>query len=210
MKAAGKKLTFRLLLTCLLLALLYFVVLYGLIRRTAVTDDAQQSDIIIVFGAAQYNGRPSPVFRARLDHTASLFKNSYAKKIMTTGGHGPDARFTEADVGRDYLVKQNIPPECILTEPNASTTLGTINRVMEFLRLEHFNRVIAVSDGFHLFRIKQIFRDNQIVAYGSPAKHSPIESRLKSRTWASLREVLVYTAYLAHQKLHLPIPETRY
>jgi uncharacterized SAM-binding protein YcdF (DUF218 family) len=211
MKAVGKKLTFRLLLTCLpLLLLSYILVLYGLIRRTAARDDAQQADIIIVFGAAQYNGRPSPVFKARLDHTAGLFKSNYAQKIMTTGGHGLDSRFTEADVGRNYLVKLDIPAECILTEPIASTTLGTINRVLEFLRLEHHDRVIAVSDGFHLFRIKQIFRDNQIVAYGSPARHSPIESNLKLRTWASLREVLVYSAYLAHQKMHLPIPETRY
>lgn len=211
MKAAGKKLIFRLLFTCLpLLALSYILILYGLIRRTALTDEAQQADVIIVFGAAQYNGHPSPVFKARLDHAADLCKNNYAKTIITTGGHGIDARFTEADVGRDYLVKQNIPPECIVAEPSASTTLDTIKKVLEFLRLEHLDRVIAVSDGFHLFRIKQIFRDNQIVAYGSPARHSPIESKLKSRTWASLREVLVYTAYLAHQKLHLPIPETRY
>jgi uncharacterized SAM-binding protein YcdF (DUF218 family) len=211
MKAVGKKLTFRLLLTCLpLLVLSYILILYGLIRRTAARDDAQQADIIIVFGAAQYNGRPSPVFKARLDQTAGLFKSNYSKRIMTTGGHGPDARFTEAEVGRDYLVKLNIPSQCIFTEPSASTTLGSINKVLEFLRLEHLDRVIAVSDGFHLFRIKQIFRDNQIAAYGSPARHSPIESNLKSRTWASLREVLVYSAYLAHQKLHLPIAETRY
>jgi len=210
MKAAGKKLIFRLLFTCLpLLALSYILILYGLIRRTALTDEAQQADIIIVFGAAQYNGHPSPVFKARLDHAAKLFKNKYAKKIMTTGGHGIDARFTEADVGRDYLAKQNIPPECIVTEPSASTTLATIKSVLEFLRLEHLDRVISVSDGFHLFRIKQIFRDNQVVAYGSPAKQSPIESKLKSRVWASLREVLVYTAYLARQKLHVPIPEAR-
>ena len=210
MKASGKKLIFRLLFTCLpLLALSYILILYGLIRRTASRDDAEPADIIVVFGAAQYNGHPSPVFKARLDQTASLFKSNYAKKIMTTGGHGIDARFTEADVGKDYLIKQSIPPECIFTEPSASTTLGTIKKALEFLRSQHLEKVIAVSDGFHLFRIKQIFHDNQIIAYGSPAKHSPIESRLKSRVWASLREVLVFSAYLGHRKLHLPIPETR-
>ncbi len=208
MRAPGKKLIFRWLFTYLpLLALSYILILYGLIRWTASTEDVQPADIIVVFGAAQYNGRPSPVFKARLDQTASLFKSSYAKKIMTTGGHGLDARFTEAQVGKDYLIKQKIPPDSIFTEPSASTTLGTIKRVLEFLRREHLDRVIAVSDGFNLFRTKQIFLDNPITVYASPAKHSPIESRLKSRLWASLREVFVYTIYLARQKLHLPIPE---
>jgi len=207
-RAPGKRVIFQLLFTYLpLLALSYILVLYGLIRWTASKEDVQRADIIVVFGAAQYNGRPSPVFKARLDQTASLFKSSYAKKIMTTGGHGPDSRFTEAEVGKDYLTKQNIPPESIFTEPRASTTLGTIKRVVEFLRREHLDTVIAVSDGFHLFRTKQIFRDNRITVYASPAKHSPIESRLKSRLWASLREVFVYSIYLARQKLHLPIPE---
>ena len=119
-----------------LLALSYILVLYGLIRWTASTEDVQRADIIVVFGAAQYNGRPSPVFKARLDHTASLFKSSYAKKIMTTGGHGPDSRFTEAEVGKDYLTKQNIPPESIFTEPRASTTLGTIRATLCRSRLQ--------------------------------------------------------------------------
>jgi len=208
MNAAGKKWIFRLLFAYLpLLALSYVLVLYTLIRLSASGDEAQPADIIVVFGAAQYNGRPSPVFRARLDHTASLFRASYASRIMTTGGHGPDARFTEADVGKEYLLRRGIPSGSILTEPSGSTTLGTIKRVLEFLRGQHLDKVIAVSDGFHLFRAKQIFRDNGIIVYGSPAKHSPIESNLRSRLWASLREVFVYSAYLARQKLHIPIPE---
>jgi uncharacterized SAM-binding protein YcdF (DUF218 family) len=210
MKERGKKFLFQLLFTYLpLITLIYILGLYGLIRHTAVKDDAQEADIIIVFGAAQYNGRPSPVFKARLDHTVSLFKRNYANKIMTTGGHGLDTRFTEAEVGKEYLVKQNIPVDRIVTEPRGSTTLDTIEKVMKFLKLQNLGKVIAVSDGFHLFRIKQIFRDHQIVAYGSPVKHSPIESKFKSRVWASLREVFVYTAYLAHRKLNLPIPDTR-
>ena len=210
MKERGKKFIFLLLFTYLpLIVLAYIVVLFGLIRRSAIRDDVQQADVIIVFGAAQYNGRPSPVFRARLDHTANLFKSNYSKKIITTGGHGFDARFTEAGVGKNYLVKQDIPADCIVTEPGGSTTLDTIERLLEFLKLQNLNRVIAVSDGFHLFRIKQIFRDHRIVAYGSPAKHSPIESSFRSRVWASLREVVVYTGYLVQRKLHLPFPETR-
>jgi len=210
MKERGKRFVFLLFFTYVpLIILAYITFVYGLIRRSAIRDDAQQADLIIVFGAAQYNGRPSPVFRARLDHTANLFKSNYAKKIITTGGHGFDARFTEAAVGRDYLIRQSIPADCILTEPSGSTTLDTIEKLLEFLKVQNLTKVIAVSDGFHLFRIKQIFGDNRIVAYGSPAKHSPIESNFRSRVWASIREVFVYTGYLVQRKMHLPFPETK-
>jgi uncharacterized SAM-binding protein YcdF (DUF218 family) len=206
MKERGKKFIFQILFIYLpLLILTYISVLYGLIRYAATRDDAQKADVIIVFGAAQYNGRPSPVYRARLDHTATLFRNNYAHRIVTTGGHGLDARFTEAEVGKKYLVKQNIPADCILTEQSGLTTLESVEKILAFLKLQNMNEVIAVSDGFHLFRIKQIFHDNRIVAYGSPVKNSPIESNFRSRVWASLREVFVYTAYLAQRKLHLPI-----
>jgi uncharacterized SAM-binding protein YcdF (DUF218 family) len=189
-----------------LVCFLYVLVLFALIRQTAGRDEAQPADIIIVFGAAQYNGRPSPVFKARLDHTALLFKRNLAQKIMTTGGHGVDSRFTEAEVGKEYLTRQNIPLECIFVEPSSLTTLESVQRFLEFLRLQNLNRVIAVSDGFHLFRIKRIFQDHHVTVFGSPARNSPIESSLRSRVWASLREVFVYTAYLAQKKLNLPIP----
>ena len=207
MKERGKRILFQVFFTYLpVIILAYILALYVIIRRSAVRDDAQQADIIVVFGAAQYNGRPSPVFRARLDHTAMLYRKNYASKIMTTGGYGIDPRYSEANVGKNYLMKQSIPADCIFTESNGQTTIESIERCLEFLKLQKLGKVIAVSDGFHLFRIKRIFHDHEVIAFGSPAQNSPIESKFKSRVWASLREVFVYTAYLAHHKLHLPIP----
>ena len=207
MKERSKKFLFYLLFVYLpSLFFFYVLALYVLIRHTARQDEAQAADIILVFGAAQYNGRPSPVFKARLDHTAILFKQNLAGKIMTTGGHGVDSRFTEAEVGRRYLVRQNIPEDSIFVEPTSLTTLESIQRFLEFLRSQNMNKVIAVSDGFHLFRIKQIFQDHNVTVFGSPARNSPIESSLRSRAWASLREVFVYTGYMAQKKLGLPIP----
>ncbi|MEW5974429.1 MAG: YdcF family protein [Acidobacteriota bacterium] len=207
MKVRSRKFLFHLLFVYFpLLILVYVIGLYGLIRQSANRDDARLADAIVVFGAAQYNGRPSPVFRARLDHTALLFKKNLASKIITTGGHGLDSRFTEAGVGKEYLVKQDIPETSITADPRGSTTLESIEKVLSFLKDQKFNSVIAVSDGFHLFRIKRIFADYNVVAYGSPAANSPIESRFKTRLLASLREVFVYTAYLAHRKLNLPVP----
>ncbi|MCI0421969.1 MAG: YdcF family protein [Acidobacteria bacterium] len=206
MKPLGKRVLFQLFFTYLPLAVLvYILILFILIRRTAARDDAQAADIIVVLGAAQYNGRPSPVFRARLDHTAALFRRNYASRILTTGGYGFDRRYSEAGVGKSYLVKQNIPGDCILTEASGSTTVDSLEKSIELLKLQKFTRVIAVSDGFHLFRIKRILRDHKITAFGSPAQNSLIESSFRSRVWASLREVFVYTAYLAQHKLHLPI-----
>ena len=207
MKERGKKLLFQVFFVYLpSLFILYVLVLFVLIRHAARRDEAQSADIIIVFGAAQYNGRPSPVFKARLDHTAILFKQNLASKIMTTGGHGVDSRFTEAEVGRKYLVRQSVPENSIFVEPTSLTTLESIQRFLGFLKAQNMNKVIAVSDGFHLFRIKRIFQDHNVTVFGSPARNSPIESSLRSRVWASLREVFVYTGYLAQKKLGVPIP----
>ena len=207
MKPRRKRVLFQFFFTYLpLLVLFYILVLFVLIRRAATLDDAQTADIIVVLGAAQYNGRPSPVFRARLDHAANLFRRKVAKRILTTGGFGLDKRFSEAGVGKSYLEKQNIPGDCILTETNGSTTIDSLEKSIELLKQQKLTRVIAVSDGFHLFRIKRILRDHQITAYGSPAQNSLIESSFKSRALASLREVFVYTAYLIQHKLHVSFP----
>jgi len=207
MKPRGKRALFQLFFIYLpLLVLLYILVLFVLIRQAATLDDAQTADIIVVLGAAQYNGRPSPVFRARLDHTATLFRRNVANRILTTGGYGLDRRFSEAGVGKTYLEKQDIPGDCILTEASGSTTIDSLEKSIELLKERKLTRVIAVSDGFHLFRIKRILRDHQITAYGSPARNSLIESSFKSRSLASLREVFVYTAYLVQHRVHVLIP----
>ncbi|MFN8005644.1 MAG: YdcF family protein [Terriglobia bacterium] len=207
MKARGKKILFQLFFAYLpSLLLAYILILYVLIRRSASLEESQEADIIVVLGAAQYNGRPSPVFRSRLDHAAELFHNKKAGKIMTTGGYGFDPRYSEAGVGKLYLTKQNIPEDCIYTETSGLTTSESIERAIDFLKQNNLTRVIAVSDGFHLFRIKRIFQDHQIKAYGSPAPHSVIESNLRFRILASLREVFVFTAYIAKHYLHLSFP----
>jgi len=149
MKSRGKRVLFQLFFTYLpLLILLYIATLFVLIRRSATLDDSQMADIIVVLGAAQYNGRPSPVFKARLDHTATLFRKNLAGRILTTGGYGLDRRFSEAGVGKSYLEKQNIPRDCILTETSGSTTIDSLEKSIELLKQQKFTRVIAVSDGF--------------------------------------------------------------
>jgi uncharacterized SAM-binding protein YcdF (DUF218 family) len=191
-----KRFCFQLLFYYLpILILLYIALIYVLIRRTANRDEASSAPYIIVFGAAQYNGRPSPVYRARLDHALTLYQNRWSEKIVTTGGRGPDPRFSEAAVGREYLIKSNVPPENIYLEETSLNTVESIHRVVRMLNLQPAQQVIAVSDGFHLFRIKSIFADHQIQVLTSPAPRSPIEVSWRSRFLASLREVFIFTAY---------------
>ena len=202
MKILKKKLFFRILFFFIpLIFLIYILSIYFLIRLNANKDEAQIADIIVVFGAAQYNGQPSPVFKARLDHSINLFKKKFAKQILTTGGHGLDLYFSEAEVGKSYLIKQNIPKGSIFTETKGLSTLESVEKILIFLEIHKMDRVIAVSDGFHLFRIKKIFYDNQIIAFGSPALNSPIEANYKRRFWSSLREVGGFTVYCAKQQL---------
>src|SRR5688500_8955309 len=86
----------------------YWIYLYREIRSSAVREEAKVSDVIIVLGAAQYNGRPSKILKARLDHALHLYNRGFAKAIITTGGYGPDPNFSEAQVATEYLVKHGV------------------------------------------------------------------------------------------------------
>ena len=100
----------------------YGVYLYRQIRDVAVRDEAHPAEVIIVLGAAQYNGRPSPVLKARLDHALELFQKGFAKCIITTGSYGPDPNISEAEVGRKYLVQRGVSVDQIVTEQGSGTT----------------------------------------------------------------------------------------
>lgn len=165
--------------------------LYRNIRLQATHDEARPADAIVVFGAAQYNGTPSPVLKARLDHAFELEDQGFAPLVITTGGSGGDPHFTEADVGRDYLIQQGVAEDKILSEPESDTTYKSVKAVATLLRQRNKKACIAVSDGFHLYRIKLMFGSLGIVAYGSPAPDSPIEADPFLRTLHSLREALV-------------------
>lgn len=168
---------------------------YTEIRDSAVRDEARQADAIVVLGAAQYNGRPSPVFKARLDHALELYAEGYAHAIITTGGFGPDPNFSEAHVGTQYLLQHGVDAESIMTEQGSGTTADSIRAVSGILRAKRWKSALVVSDGFHLYRLKKMFEANGISAYTSPAPNSPIESSSSQRFFYSMREVLLFSAY---------------
>lgn len=163
--------------------------LYRRIRQQAVRDEARPAGAIVVFGAAEYDGAPSPVFKGRLDHAFALEEKGFAPLVITTGGHGGDVRFTEAGVGRDYLIQQGMAAAKIVTDPASETTFESVEAVTAILSVRRLNSCVAVSDGFHLYRIKLMFRARGIAAYGSPVPESSIEADPYLRTLYSVREM---------------------
>lgn len=171
------------------------VSLYKAIRRQAGNDEARPAGAIVVLGAAEYNGRPSPVYKARLDHAFELEERGLAPLIITTGGRGGDPKFTEGGVGSDYLVQRGVAARKILAETRSETTYENVKDVARLLKKRGITSCIAVSDGFHLYRVILIFSSFGITAYGSPSPQSPIESDSFERTMYSLREMLIVTLW---------------
>ena len=175
--------------------------LYKAIRRQAGIDEARPADAIVVFGAAEYNGTPSPVLKARLDHAIDLGDRGLASAIITTGGSGGDPHFTEGGVARDYLIQQGVAEDKIFSETRSDTTYESVKAATQILHQRNARTCIAVSDGFHLYRIKLMFRSLGITAYCSRAPGSPIEDDPTLRTLYSLREMVDTTLWHSGLKL---------
>jgi uncharacterized SAM-binding protein YcdF (DUF218 family) len=139
-------------------------------------DRAKASDAIVVLGAAQYWGRPSPVLRARLDHAIALWRRGLAPRVVLTGGVGVGDTTSEAAVSRKYVVGEGIPDSVILLETTGRTTRESLRSVATMLRARDERRVVLVSDPFHMLRLDILARRFGLVPYTSPTRTSPISS----------------------------------
>ncbi len=155
-----------LLLPVLLLAYLFYVAKQ--IAQQSTTDDAQKADVIIVMGAAEYHGRPSPVLQGRLNHALVLYLKGLAPYILTTGGAGGDPDFTEGEVGRAYLTRHGVRSESIITEKQGSTTVQSLASAAETMHRMNLHACIVVSDGYHIYRVKRLLQSHGFKVYGSP------------------------------------------
>jgi len=151
----------------------------------------------VVFGAAEYAGRPSPVFRARLDHAYTLFQRGLAPLIITTGGHGEDPHFSEGGVGRDYLASLGVPEKSLIAETQSNDTADSAGRVAVILKANGKRTCLAVSDDYHIFRIKQMLEAQGLVVYGAPRPEARPRSGFDQFTIV-LREVVSYTLWRVH------------
>lgn len=168
----------------------YVVALSKEIESRSLIDDSESSDVIVILGAAEYNGRPSPVLKARLDHAFSLYERGLAPKLITTGGAGGDPQFTEGQVGRDYLVRLGVPSEDILVEEEGDSTVHTVVAVSEIMRRMGLSSAIVVSDGYHIFRVQKILEHEGMKVRGSPRPHAP-QSGMRER-WLYVRQAVGY------------------
>jgi uncharacterized SAM-binding protein YcdF (DUF218 family) len=156
------------------------------ISRQSRVDEAQPADVIVVLGAAEYRGRPSPVLEARLNHALFLYLRSLAPRILTTGGAGGDPVFTESEVGRAYLAQRGVPSERIITEEGA-TTAQSLESAAETMHRMNLHSSIVVSDGYHIYRVKRLLESRRIRVYGSPRPEAGSRSVAQLR-WLYLRQ----------------------
>jgi uncharacterized SAM-binding protein YcdF (DUF218 family) len=156
-------------------------------------DEARRADVIIIMGAAEYRGRPSPVLRARIDHALDLYRRKLAPRIMTTGGAGGDPVYTEGEVARHYLVRQGVPSESILVEAEASSTAHSISIAAEMMRRMNLHSCIVVSDGYHIFRTKRMLQSSGLEVYGSPRPSVPRGTWREK--WLFFRQAIGYALW---------------
>ncbi len=166
----------------------------GQIEKQSSKEEAQAADVIVVLGAAEYRGKPSPVLQARLNHALLLYLKGFAPYLLTTGGSGGDPVYTEGEVGRAYLSKHGVPSEAILVEPEGSTTAQSVDAAAEIMRQMNLHSCIVVSDGYHIYRVKRLLEAHNIKVYGSPRPES-IERRPARLRWLYFRQAVGYVLW---------------
>lgn len=182
----------RLLVLVVVAVAAFLVVIAFQIVRTASIQESQRADAIVVFGAAEYSGRPSPVLRARLDHALDLFHQGLAPVVITTGGAAADPKFSEGGVGRDYLMKHGVPERSLIAETQGNDTAESAVRVAVIMHANGLRSCIAVSDAYHVFRIRKLLEHESVrPVYVSPRPDSRPHSATQ-RTFAAMREATSY------------------
>lgn len=182
----------RLLIVLLGILVLLLVATSVQVIETAGKQEVHPADAIIVFGAAEYSGRPSPVLRARLDHAFELFQRGVAPVVITTGGAAADPKYSEGGVGRDYLMRRGIPERSLIAETQGRDTSESAVRVAVIMKANNLHSCVAVSDAYHVFRIRKLLEHEGI----SPVYTAPrLDTRPHSivqRAESALRESTSY------------------
>jgi uncharacterized SAM-binding protein YcdF (DUF218 family) len=190
----GSRLLGRFVLLVLVAAIGWVGWVYGQIRYYADRDEASAADAIAVFGAAEYDGRPSPVLRARLDHALDLYGRKLAPLVITLGGGDEGDQHSEGGVGHDYLLAHGVPDTAIIAETQSDNTEESAARLAVIARANHLKSIVVVSDGTHLFRVHAICERDGLEVYTSPR---PV---VRPISWSDRKkrlahEILSYTAW---------------
>ncbi|WP_263354275.1 YdcF family protein [Acidicapsa acidisoli] len=170
---------------------------YVQIERYAYEDHAAPADVICVFGAAEYAGRPSPVLRARLDHALALYEHGIAPVVLTLGGSAPGDAFSEGQVGQAYLMANGVPEKAIIAETQSRSTEEQARRIVAIARANGYRRVVIVSDPAHLFRIREICASEGLQVLTSPRQQ--VAAVGSASEWQQMgHEILAYTLWRMH------------
>lgn len=192
----ARRIAWGVVFAAILTAVIWFWWLFGQIRRTASIDQSAPADAIAVFGAAEYNGRPSPVFTARLQHALDLYRRGLAPIIITLGG-GTNPQLSEGGVGRDFLLANGVPDSAIIAETESSDTRQSVARLAAIARENHLKTILAVSDGTHLFRVRQMCRAQGLHVLLSPRpRGKSVDQSEIARRYA--HEMIAYTLWRLH------------
>jgi len=159
------------------------------------SDERGPADAIVVLGAAQYDGRPSPVFAARLDHAIELWNQGAARSFVVTGGRIPGDRTTEAAVAREYAIAHGVPAAAIFGEDQARNTLASLRSVAKLMRDHAMRSAIFVSDPTHMLRVLRLASDLGLQGYGSPTRTSPVQADPVERFQATVHELGALVVY---------------
>jgi uncharacterized SAM-binding protein YcdF (DUF218 family) len=162
------------------------------IRYYATHDEARPADAIAVFGAAEYDGRPSPVLRARLEHGLMLYQEKLAPLIITLGGGDPADRHSEGGVGHDFLMAHGVPDSAIIAETESGNTEESVKRLAAIARENHLQNVLVVSDGTHLFRVHALCASMGLNVATSPRPELRMLS-FTNRLERTVHEILSYS-----------------
>lgn len=171
----------RIVIVVLLVVLALWAVSAAAVIVWSARDQARPAPAVVVLGAAQYAGRPSPVLKARLDHGIELWKKDTTGWLVLTGGTGSGDTTSEAEVGRSYVRKQGVPDSMIVVENAGRTTSESMRAVAEILRERHASSAVFVSDPFHMLRVWVIAKRLGLRAYTSPTRTSPISPNREER-----------------------------
>lgn len=185
---SSRPLFVRIVLAGIGLVLLVWIASFAAVLIWEQNDQARPASAIVVLGAAQYVGRPSPVLRARLDHAVDLWRRQLAPVIIVTGGTGRGDTTSEAAVSRRYAIKQGVPASSILMETKGRTTSESMDGVAALMAQRRRRDVLLVSDPFHMLRLTILARRHGLVPYASPTPTSPIAANPSERWKYALSE----------------------
>jgi uncharacterized SAM-binding protein YcdF (DUF218 family) len=186
------RLVVKILAAVVALVVLVFTVTAGMVWWTARQDDRRHSDVIVVLGAAQFDGRPSSVFTARLVHARNLWRDDVAPRIVTVGGNREGDRFTEADSGKRWLAEHGVPESRVVAVPTGSDTLGSLTAVHERMQDRGWSSAVIVTDPWHALRTGSMADDRGIEAVLSPTRRGPAVRTRTTEVRYIVRETFAY------------------